>query len=180
MKKIVHVVAVLTVIVLVAYAFVRGGSYDRALRKAGMSRLGHGGYLVHYGKDAEDNDYLVRFAPEAILENGQVMTIALFLNRPFWGWRLERRVVSRLGDTSVMLTYGRPSNAEYYGYEKHVIYAGNNAVSEIESLTDVLPPNVTVDIISYPGSAYYCLHFMSYDDYEIAPESLLRQKGYIK
>ena len=169
--------------IAMAYALFVGSSHDRALSKAGMGNgrgLSGCGVRVFSGENDHKDPYEVYYCFQISGTDVQTMSIALITKTPFLGWVLTKRAVSELGDTGISMTFGKSSEIGNYGFEKHIVYLGNNALSRIENISDLLPPNVTADIYSNDSSPYYYLHFMSFDEYEINPEEILRQKGYIE
>ena len=67
-------------------------------------------------------------------------------------------------------------------FEVHVVYCGNNAKKQILTLSDQLPPNVTVNI--QQAGASYMLHFISYGEADTLSHiniwELLKTSDYIE
>ena len=182
-RKRLGVIIACIVLALAAVAAVLSlNSFRIALRSAGFPSKGW--VILDMGIDNNGNEY--RVAVDYLNDSDAHMA---YLSKGFGGfWRVEYSADTPASETGMValgwmrvagikrFTVGDESCVEF---EVHEAYCGKNAVKQIQIPPELLPPNVTVNILQ--GGSSFVIQFVSFGDaqMEIDAYEILKAAGCI-
>lgn len=184
-KKVRTILLSLYIIMLPIAFIVYSNSYNIALKKAGFSKRG----ITYIDTGIDDNGAEYRAVFQYMPDN--LVKIAL-LTKTNWGtWRITDETQGPTTETGY-LSMGwmrftgfrryEVSDNVVFELEVHNVYAGNDAIAQIEIPVELLPPNVSVSV--FQAGSVYVLHFVTYGDPKVLNEvhfiDLLKQAGCIQ
>ena len=157
-------------------------SFKIALHKAGVSERAIN--YIDTGIGDNGNEYRVVF--QYMFDN--TVKILLLTRDDLGVWHATDEVIGPDSDAEyeyVTMGWMRFASIRRYDVndqikidsEVHKVYGGNNATKQIEIPTDLLPPNVSVNV--FQSGSVYVIHFVSYGEAETLNQihilDLLRQ-----
>jgi len=171
------------IVIAVILSIIYLNSFNIALMRAGISKKSM--EYLDIGIDDNGNDYVVLYDRD--LEG--TIKLVLLTKSDLGIWKKTREdsgpnsdsdfVCMRWMRFASMVSYDFNSSVDHE-YMIHEVYAGNNANRKIDIPPQILPDNVTVNVIQARNS--YALHFVTYgdmDDLNIDIEDLLKRAGCI-
>ena len=167
-KIICFIVILLAVVLFIAALFICHNGYTIALQRAGFGK--DGATTIDAGIDDNGDAYRVvfQYAPD------NTIRIAHFTKGKLGSWKVTNAVYGPSSESPlVKMGWMRVASLRRFDipdevtadFETHNVYAGNNAVRQIEIPPELLPPNVAVSI--HQAGSCFVLHFVSFGDPEI-------------